>query len=80
MNSIEHIYPQSKADQIEIDVHRIGNLLLLPPRINSGLSNKDPVDKTEAYRNTRLLSAEAVADIIEETDGWNHEDIAGAKL
>ena len=76
VNSIEHIYPQSKADQIEIDVHRIGNLLLLPPRINSGLSNKDPVDKTEAYRNTRLLSAEAVADIIEKMDEWNHEDIA----
>ena len=77
VNSIEHIHPQSKASQIEISVHRIGNLLLLPPNINSGLSNKDPVDKTEAYRNTRLLSAETVADIIEETDGWDLEDITG---
>ena len=76
-SSIEHIHPQSKARQIEISVHRIGNLLLLPPRINSQLSNKDPVDKAEEYRNTRLLGAEAVAKTIETGGEWTDEDIAG---
>ena len=75
MSSIEHIHPQSKGHQIEISVHRIGNLLLLPPRINSQLRDKDPVDKAEAYRNTRLLGAEAVAETIEK-HGWNHKEIA----
>ena len=63
--SIEHILPQSKSSQIEGSVHRIGNLLLLPPRINSGLRDKPPEEKAEAYRNTRLLGAEAVAQTIE---------------
>ncbi|MDE0638312.1 MAG: HNH endonuclease family protein [Candidatus Poribacteria bacterium] len=76
MNSIEHIHPQSKASQIEISVHRIGNLLLLPPHINSGLRDKDPEEKIQAYQNTRLLGAEAVAKTIE-TDGWDDEAIVG---
>ena len=76
VNSIEHIHPQSKAGQIEISVHRIGNLLLLPPEINSGLSDKYPIEKAQAYRNTRLISAEVVAETIE-TRGWDDEAIVG---
>lgn len=72
--SIEHIHPQSKSSQIECTVHQIGNLLLLPPRINSSLRDKDPVDKAQAYRNTRLLSAEAVAYTIE-SYGWGPDQI-----
>ena len=72
--SIEHILPQSKSSQIEGSVHQIGNLLLLPPRINSGLRDKAPEEKTEAYRNTRLLGAEAVAQTIER-DGWGEVEI-----
>lgn len=74
MNSIEHIHPQSKASEIEISVHRIGNLLLLPPHINSGLRDKYPEEKIQAYRNTRLLGSEAVAKTIE-ADGWDDNDI-----
>ena len=76
LNSIEHIHPQSKRRQIKINVHCIGNLLLLPPNINSGLRDKNPIEKTQAYRNTRLISAEAVAETIE-TDGWNDNEIVG---
>ena len=75
MNSIEHIHPQSKANEIEISVHHIGNLLLLPPDVNSSLRDKDPEEKTQAYRNTRLLQAEAVANTID-ANGWNDNDIA----
>ena len=76
VKSIEHIHPQSKSRQIGISVHRIGNLLLLPPDVNSSLRDKDPEEKTQAYRNTRLLQAEAVAKTIESV-GWDDEAIAG---
>ena len=36
-----------------IFVHRLGNLLLLPPRVNSTLGGKDPEAKAEAYHGTR---------------------------
>ena len=75
VKSIEHIHPQSKARQIEKSVHDIGNLLLLPPDVNSSLRDKDPEEKTQAYRNTRLLQAEAVAESIE-ADGWDDQNIA----
>lgn len=74
LNSIEHIHPQSKSGQIDGNVHGIGNLLLLPPNINSGLRDKNPKEKVEAYRNTRLLSAESVAETIE-VDGWDNMKI-----
>ena len=61
--SIEHIWAQSKAPK---DVkHRIGNLVLLPPPLNSALQDKNPKEKAEAYRRTGLLIAEEVAHTIE---------------
>ena len=75
VKSIEHIHPQSKRHQIEWNVHCLGNLLLLPPNINSQLGDKEPEQKTQEYRNTRLLGAEAVAKTIE-TDGWDDTAIA----
>ena len=79
LKSIEHIHPQSKYNQIERSVHCIGNLLLLPPNINSRLSDKDPEEKAQEYRNTRLLGAEAVAKTIE-ADGWDDNDIVNRSL
>ncbi len=74
LKSIEHIHPQSKRRQIKRNIHCMGNLLLLPPNTNSRLGDKDPKEKTQEYRNTRLLGAEAVAKTIE-TDGWGDEQI-----
>ena len=75
-NSIEHILPQSKAWQVGgyPVVHSIGNLLLLPPRKNSELRDKDPKDKADDYLKTRLLIAENVAKWIQKY-GWNKEQI-----
>ena len=43
--SIEHIRPQSEApDDIK---HTLGNLMLLPPRLNSKLRDKSPRKKTD---------------------------------
>lgn len=67
-DSIEHIWPQSKVPQRHR--HRLGNLVLLPPKLNSKLSNRPAKDKVDDYRKTGLLIAGQVADIIEE-HGWN---------
>ena len=57
--SIEHISPQSTAsDHMK---HRLGNLLLLPPSLNSRLGNMPPKEKFEKYRETGLLIAVEVA-------------------
>jgi hypothetical protein len=73
-NSIEHIWPQSKAP--ESSVHRLGNLVLLPPKLNSQLRDLAPKDKVERYRKTGLLIAGEVADMIESNKKWNGKVVA----
>jgi hypothetical protein len=71
-DSIEHIFPESKApDKLK---HRLGNLVLLPPRLNSKLQDNKPKDKVEAYRQTGLLIASQVADAID-AGGWDKDAI-----
>lgn len=70
--SIEHIWPQSTAP--DKSRHRLGNLVLLPPKLNSKLQDEAPKDKVSAYRKTGLLIAGEVADRIEE-DGWKTRTI-----
>jgi hypothetical protein len=65
-HSIEHIQPQSSAAPY---VHFLGNLMLLPPGLNSKLSDKTPAEKVAAYRATGLDAASDVAQTIEK-DGW----------
>ena len=74
-NSIEHILPQSNS-QNSILVHCLGNLLLLPPRLNSSLRDKDPRKKADDYRQTGLLIAGDVAETIQER-GWGEAEIEG---
>lgn len=50
--SIEHVWPQSTAP--EDVVHNLGNLVLLPPGLNSKLQDRRPKDKFEDYRKTGL--------------------------
>ena len=68
--SIEHILPQSSGDHEYM--HRIGNLLLLPPRLNSQLGGKEPWEKAEAYQKTGLLIAQKV---VPHLANWNREAI-----
>ena len=79
--SIEHIFPQSKGSQVPLEagqegifVHRLGNLLLLEPGLNSTLGDKDPEEKAPCYRQTGLFSARDVAQTIEE-QGWGADQI-----
>ena len=69
-DSIEHILPQSIDE-----VHLIGNLLLLPPGLNSGLRDKAPKDKADAYRNTGLHMAVDVANSIKKYGEWDVNNI-----
>ena len=57
-SSIDHILPQSSGD--EEYMHRIGNLVLLPPNLNSQLGAKDPAEKADDYVKTGLLQAQEV--------------------
>ena len=60
VNSIEHILPQSSGSkkpmstgQTGVYVHRLGNLLILPPNENSQLGDKDPKEKADTYLGNR---------------------------
>lgn len=70
--SIEHIWPKNKSP--ERQRHRLGNLVLLPPKLNSKLQDSAPEDKSEAYRKTGLLIAGEVADLID-SKGWNKASV-----
>lgn len=70
--SIEHIWAKSNApDQSR---NRLGNLVLLPPKLNSTLRDKPAKDKATHYRKTGLLIAGEVADVIERA-GWKSKSI-----
>ena len=54
--------------------HRLGNLVLLPPKLNSAVQDKPAKGKAAHYRNTGLLIAGEVADVIDPA-GWNSRSI-----
>ena len=71
-DSIEHILPQSKADE---DIkHNIGNLTLLPPKTNSQLKDKDPENKSDVYIRTGILTTIEIGETIK-TSGWSKDVI-----
>ncbi len=75
--SIEHIQPQSKSNPIlktsRIFAHRLGNLTMLPPGINSSLKDKDPKLKAERYKTSGLMDTTAIGAVIE--NGWKLSDV-----
>jgi hypothetical protein len=71
-DSIEHIWAQSKAPAKQ--KHRLGNLVLLPPKLNSRLQDLAPRNKLVAYRQTGLLIVGEVVDVIG-SGGWTRESI-----
>ena len=71
--SIEHVRPQKwwisrRRESEEGRMHGLGNLLLLPPNLNSALQDKTPHEKVDAYIKTGLLIAQEVADIVSKSD------------
>ncbi len=70
--SIEHVCPQSAGSGFQtkrgIFVHRLGNLTLLPPGLNSKLGAKDPDQKKSEYTKTGLAIA---VDVAARIPTWN---------
>lgn len=76
-SSIEHIKPQSFYGlegyrQRWGNVHRLGNLTLLPPGLNSELQDKDPADKANAYETVGLLIARSAAILMKP---WTYQKV-----
>lgn len=71
ITSIEHICPQTPTAEwktkfpgksgVRNNVHRIGNLTLLPPNENSRIGQKTFADKKTAYKKYGLLMLEEIA-------------------
>ena len=81
-NTIEHILPKSKGSQEPLDpgqegvfVHRLGNLMLLPPDDNSEAGDKDPEDKICIYQRPNLLIVNEVIETIEREGDWGIDQI-----
>jgi hypothetical protein len=73
--SIEHVTPQSRGSGEKsatgIFVHRLGNLVLLPPRLNSKLQDREPDKKADEYVNTGLHQAVDVAGRVRGATPWD---------
>ncbi len=69
--SVEHIKAQSSGVSY---VHHLGNLIMLPPGVNSKLQDDDPNDKAETYESCGLLLAIEVAKLIER-GAWNKAEV-----
>lgn len=72
--SIEHVRPQdwwaSRGQEADVGrMHGLGNLLLLPPGLNSRLQNRPASEKADDYVKTGLLIAQEVAGTVRES-GW----------
>lgn len=72
-DSIEHIFAKSKAPDKQR--HRLGNLVLLTPYLNSKLSDKPAKDKADAYMKTGVLVAGRVAEMIKAKGRWSKAEI-----
>jgi len=80
--TIEHIFPQSpgkewkgklgRGQRWESHLHRLGNLMLLPPGINSKAGRKSFIDKKKIYRKNFHLKL--MKEIIQKRD-WNLKSI-----
>ena len=65
--SIEHISPQSAGKRY---MHHLGNLALLPPGVNSSLSDKPPAEKAKTYEDDGILGTVEVGKMIRKDGKW----------
>ncbi|MEX2271001.1 MAG: DUF262 domain-containing HNH endonuclease family protein [Vicinamibacterales bacterium] len=76
--SIEHIRPRSRGSDdpktSAVYVHRLGNLTMLPPGVNSKLQDDDPLDKRETYLSCGLLGTIEVAKMLS-SGKWNRSAV-----
>lgn len=82
-DTIEHIYPQTATqhdwplfteERKSVYAHRLGNLVLLPPKLNSRLSNKAFFKKQEEYRKVGLQCLDELESFLCQSS-WSPEAI-----
>ncbi|MFS0577268.1 DUF262 domain-containing HNH endonuclease family protein [Sporosarcina sp. 179-K 3D1 HS] len=79
-DTIEHIYPQIESDawrgkvtkRKQFHCNRLGNLILLPRKLNSRVSNQGYFAKANEYKKTDILTAKEVANM---NNDWNYKTI-----
>jgi hypothetical protein len=73
--SIEHIHAQSRGSDNPktsgIYIHRLGNLMMLPPGVNSKLQDITPAKKANEYSSCGLLAAIEVSKLLGKGKKWN---------
>ncbi|WP_370032161.1 DUF1524 domain-containing protein [Oceanicella sp. SM1341] len=52
-------------------IHHLGNLTMLPPKVNSTLQDKSPDVKAATYRSCGLIATREVGEAIENGTKWN---------
>lgn len=65
--TIEHIIPKSSKVKY---IHELGNLTMLPPKVNSSLGKKPPKEKASIYIDCGIRATRAVGRSIEKMK-WN---------
>ena len=70
--SIEHIAPQSSGKAY---VHHLGNLTMLPPKVNSSLKDKPPHEKATRYVKCGLQATSEVGHEIQDGTTWNKQAV-----
>ncbi|MCM3359375.1 DUF262 domain-containing protein [Psychrobacillus sp. MER TA 171] len=79
-DTIEHIYPQVESlawrgkvtKRKQFHCNRIGNLMLLPRKTNSKVSNQGYIAKSVEYKKTDILAAK---DLVENYEDWDYKSI-----
>ena len=66
--SIEHIQPQSSNVEY---LHHLGNLTMLPPKINSSLQDRPPIEKAGTYLSCGLMATRIVGQALENGVVWD---------
>ncbi len=51
-------------------MHHLGNLALLPPGVNSSLSDKPPAEKAKTYEDDGILGTVEVGKMIRKDGKW----------
>jgi len=71
--SIEHIQPQSSNVEY---VHYLGNLTMLPPKVNSSLQDRPPTEKAGTYRSCGLMATRIVGQVLEDGVVWGEAAVS----
>lgn len=70
--SVEHIMPKSSEKSY---VHHLGNLTMLPPRVNSSLQDRPPHQKAARYIESGLQATMQVGRDIQNGVRWNKQAV-----